>query len=155
MQATLSTRIHIRSKLLSNLTKEERSQLNRLTLQKDSMMREDILWRTEHLEAVRVFLASDGDKIVGWSSVIQPCAGVTFPVSIRTKLLPIYTYVMRKHRRQGIGKRLIGTASKWVIKKGFKPKVIAWDTQSLRFFDKCKTDYGANIRVTKDFYDVA
>jgi GNAT superfamily N-acetyltransferase len=119
------------------------------------MMREDILWRTKHLKAVRIFLARKGDKIVGWSSVIRPCEGVVSPVSMRSKLLPIYTYVMRKHRRQSIGKRLVKAASKWIVREGFKPKVIAWDNGSLRFFDKCKINYGANIRITKDFYEVA
>jgi len=148
-------KVKINTKWLCNLTPGERAQLNRLTLKIDSMMREDVLWRKERLDVIRVFIAKDdAGKILGWSSVILPCKEVFFPVAPRSKYLPIYTYVMQKHRRKGVGGRLIRAASKFITDRQFKPHVIAWDTRSLGFFSKCKEDRGIAIRIAKDFYKV-
>jgi GNAT superfamily N-acetyltransferase len=95
------------------------------------MMREDILQREKKLASVQLFLIRNKEGIiVAWCSAMP----------IVRKYAYIYTYVMRAHRRQGLGTRLINRAMGWCYKQNYKPKVISWDTQSSRFFSSLTTE---------------
>jgi GNAT superfamily N-acetyltransferase len=95
------------------------------------MMREDILQREKKLDSIQLFLIRNKEgTIVAWCSVMP----------IVRKYAYIYTYVMRAHRRQGLGTRLINRAMGWCHKQNYKPKVISWDTQSNRFFSSLASE---------------
>ena len=121
------------TKRLDRITAAERRRLNCLTLRGDgvnvSSMREDILRRETALHQIQLFLVKDtSGTIVAWSSVL--------PWRKRGAQKPayIYTYVMRAHRRQGLGTRLINRAMAWCNKLQYQPWVTSWDTGSAQFF---------------------
>jgi len=125
--------VHYRvtTKSLDRITTQERRRLNYLTLRSDevniSAMREDILWRQRQLCRIQLFLVKDSSGIiVAWCSVMPS----------RKHTAYIYTYVMRAHRRCGLGTRLINRAILWCKLLGRHPKVISWDTRSVRFFSR-------------------
>jgi len=117
------------TKRLDRITDTERRRLNYLTLHGDgvnvSSMREDILHREKALHRIQLFLVRDASgTIVAWSSVLP----------WRNKTAYIYTYVMRAHRRQGLGTRLINRAIAWCGKQQYQPRVSSWNSGSEQFF---------------------
>lgn len=125
--------MRILSKKLSNFNKLELEQLNRLTLKGNSLMREEILQSTgETRKYIRVFYVKVDKKIIAWSSI-------QLPKSRRThKYIKVYTYVMKKYRQNGFGKRLITAANKFLEQNYYVPRVFAWDTSSFKFFNRCR-----------------
>jgi len=138
------SRIRIRPKWLSNCSAEELQQLNRLRFKGDSMMYEDVikLPLNEHRQLVRVFLAKDGENIVGWSCSLFPPKkkSCLYVVPNKTKYVPIYTYVSRAHQGEGLGKRLLKRAATNAISQRYKPAVFFWDEGSSKFFAKIRED---------------
>lgn len=130
------------SKKLSSVTKEESVKLSKLTIKQDSMMRSDILRAKTNRDSIKIFLIKDQGEIVAWSSVLP---SDTYYYKLRAKqkgpkpvrFAKIYTFVKRSYRSQGLGKRLINSASKWARENKFTPKVFAWNHNSFKFFKSC------------------
>jgi GNAT superfamily N-acetyltransferase len=103
------------------------------------MMYEDVIcciWQ-KHRKLIRVFLAKEGERIVGWSCALLPPAEdskLYYVVPKKTKHTPIYTYVNRAYRGLNLGKRLLSRAANFSIKRRYKPTVFFWNEKSSSFF---------------------
>jgi GNAT superfamily N-acetyltransferase len=127
-----STRVTV--KRLDQVTPAERQVLRRLTLKRNSGMREDILNRAEHLDQVWVFLAKREGRIIGWASARPRFGSHLRNLGSVFRQCDVYTYVNRRFRRQGVGTRLLTKVKSFLRSKRCAPVVYAWDEKSLLFY---------------------
>ncbi len=137
----------INNKWLSNCTSEELQQMNRLRFKGDSMMYEDVILAPFHRDKIRIFLLREGDKIVGWSSVLLPVTKSAYlkrpiyPTKPGTRLGPVYTYIKAACRKKGYGERLLLAGSKYAVSCNKSPIAFYHNDASRRFFDKVASSY--------------
>jgi GNAT superfamily N-acetyltransferase len=119
------------------------------------MMRDFVLPRWKKRDkSVRIFLSrihapkkAEHKTIIGWSCIIVPHPNYCIPIKPNVKAGAVYVFVQWKHRRKGIGKRLIKNTISFAQERGLKPIVYGWDKLSLNFFDKChKADSSLVVR---------
>jgi hypothetical protein len=109
--------------------------MNRLRFKGDSMMYEDVICAAVGRNKIRIFIAEEDGHIIGWCAALLPGTGDQYQIPSYTKNTPIYTYVNRARRGLNVGRRLLGRASSFLLKRKYKPTVFYWDDSSCSFFE--------------------
>ena len=149
-----ASKLTLETKPLDKVSRKELKRLQELTLSSKELDDDDLfsnmhsaLKNTNNKNKQVVIAKDEENKIVGWSLLTKFLLGFIYKdkknysgPKITKYAVDLNVYVDPKHRRQGIGKRLVSKSKK--LKRelwpGIRLLVYPWNIGSVKFYKACR-----------------
>ena len=106
--------IEVTYSLYKELSEELREKLSHISLREESWMKELALgeYNKRRSNSVHVFVARDGDEILGWCTAHHTLIGISPDTDKKSRCFEHNICVSPEHRGKGVGTKLLKTAQK-------------------------------------------
>ena len=136
--------------LFKSLTEEVKKKLSTISLREESWMKDLALdkYNKRRSNGVHVFVARDGDDILGWSTAHHTLIGFSPDSDKKSRVFEHNICVSSNHRGKGVGTKLLRTAKKTLRKQKRGSVSFPFDEAGKKAYQK------AGIRIFNEENDV-